>query len=233
MASGAYASALDSARQRAGTRRPGAGGALWLAGVCLVALALLWAVAELVPAAQVRDAVALRDFTLLNGPHVNAAAKFLLHLLDPSLFTIWAVAIVLIALSGGRPRVALAVACVLAAAPIVSDQLKPVLAHVHSRAGTVQIGAASWPSGHSTAALALALCAVWVARPRHRPLVAILGALFALAQGFALLVRAWHMPSDVLGGYLMAALFTALALAAVRAADRRWPQEHSAAGARR
>jgi membrane-associated phospholipid phosphatase len=34
---------------------------------------------------------------------------------------------------------------------------------------------------------------------------------------------AWHMPSDVLGGYLVATFWTALAVAAVRAADRRWP----------
>jgi len=37
------------------------------------------------------------------------------------------------------------------------------------------------------------------------------------------LILAWHMPSDVLGGYLVAALWTALAVAALRAADRRWP----------
>jgi membrane-associated phospholipid phosphatase len=34
---------------------------------------------------------------------------------------------------------------------------------------------------------------------------------------------AWHMPSDVLGGYLVASLWMALAVAALRGADRRWP----------
>ena len=47
--------------------------------------------------------------------------------------------------------------------------------------------------------------------------------MFAVAVGCALLILAWHMPSDVLGGYLVAALWTALAVAALRAADRRWP----------
>ena len=31
-------------------------------------------------------------------------------------------------------------------------QLKPLLAHSHDQVGYVHIGAASWPSGHSTAA---------------------------------------------------------------------------------
>ena len=53
--------------------------------------------------------------------------------------------------------------------------------------------------------------------------MASIGAVFAVAVGCALLILAWHMPSDVLGGYLVAALWTALAVAALRAADRRWP----------
>ena len=148
---------------------PGAGSragvlrALWIAALCLLALALIWLVAELVPQAQARDSLALRDFTLLSGPHVSAAADFLLRLLDPGLLALWGTALVACALAQARPRVALAVALVLALAPLSADLLKPLLAHPHSRAGAVHINAASWPSGHATAALALALCAVLVA----------------------------------------------------------------------
>src|SRR2546427_86169 len=80
------------------------------------------------------------------------------------------------------------------------------------------------PAGQGRAALALALCAVLVSAPRARPLVAALGLLFSAAVGFALLVQAWHMPSDVIGGYLFAGLCMALAVAGLRAAERRWPQ---------
>src|SRR5437660_1477546 len=45
----------------------------------------------------------------------------------------------------------------------------------------------------------------------------------ALGAGCAMLRREWHMPSDVLGGYLMAGLWTALAVAAVRFSERREP----------
>ena len=67
------------------------------------------------------------------------------------------------------------------------------------------------------------LCAVLASPPRARPAVAAIGALFAAAVGLALLILAWHMPSDVLGGYLVATLWMALAVAALRVAERRWP----------
>ena len=204
-------------------RQPGARSPLLLAALCVVALALVWVVAALVPAAHVRDAVALHDFTLLDGSHIAAATKFLLHLLDPLFFTIWGLALVLIALARGRPRVALAVVVVMSLAPLSSEVLKPLLAYPHARVGETQIGPASWPSGHATAAAALALCAVLVAPSRRRPLVALLAAAFTLTVGVALLIGAWHLPSDVLGGYLMAVLWMALAVAALRVSERRWP----------
>lgn len=203
--------------------RSGAVSALGLAGLCAAGLALVWAVADLVPAGQLRDAVALHDFTLLSRPGVDSVGNFLLHLLAPGIFIIWGVALVALALARERPRVALAVVAVMGLAPLTSERLKPLVAHPHVHIGVVRIGAASWPSGHSTAALALALCAVLVAPARLRPLVAVLGGVFAAATGCALLILAWHMPSDVLGGYLVAALWTALAVAALRIANRRWP----------
>jgi membrane-associated phospholipid phosphatase len=220
------ATAIPGRRIGGGPAWSGAAGALGVAALCLLALALIWVVAELVPAAQLRDALALHDFTLLSRPHVDAVGEFLLHLLDPSVFVLWGAALVALALARERPRVALAVVTVMGIAPLTSETLKPLLAHPHLRVGSVHIGAASWPSGHSTAALALVLSAVLVAPARLRPLVAALGALFAVAVGGSLLILAWHMPSDVLGGYLVAALWAALAVAALLAADRRWPARH-------
>jgi PAP2 superfamily len=82
---------------------------------------------------------------------------------------------------------------------------------------------ASFPSGHATASMALALCALLVSAPRFRPFVAALGALFAVAVSYSFLSLGWHYPSDVLGGYLVAGAWTALAVAALSAADARWP----------
>jgi membrane-associated phospholipid phosphatase len=52
-------------------------------------------------------------------------------------------------------------------------------------------------------------------------LVAVLGALFAAGVGFSLLLLAWHLPSDVVGGYLVGTLWIALAVAGLRAAEAR------------
>jgi membrane-associated phospholipid phosphatase len=71
--------------------------------------------------------------------------------------------------------------------------------------------------------MALAWAAILVAPRAARPVIAALGGAFALAVGASLLLLAWHLPSDVLGGYLVATLWAALALAALRAAERRWP----------
>ncbi|MGA2453254.1 MAG: phosphatase PAP2 family protein [Solirubrobacteraceae bacterium] len=221
----AYTTGAMPPRRAVREREPArAWSALSLAGLCVVALALVWVIAELVPAAQFKDALALHDFTLLSRPRIDGPAGFLLHLLDPLPFVLWGAALVALAIARERPRVAVAVVAVMALAPLSSELLKPLLAHPHVQIGLVHIDAASWPSGHSTAALALALSAVLVAPARLRPLVACLGVAFALAVGCSLLILAWHMPSDVLGGYLVASFWTALAVAALRAADRRWPR---------
>jgi membrane-associated phospholipid phosphatase len=203
--------------------RPGPGVPLAIALACVLAGALTWLVAELVPAAHMRDALLLQEMTRLDKPRVDRVGSWLVHLLNPDLFILWGIALVAFAISRERPRVALAVVAILALAPFTAETLKPLLAHPHAAAGDVQIGAASWPSGHSTAAMALVLSAVLVAPARLRPAVAVLGGGFVVAIGFFLLVLAWHMPSDVLGGWLVATLWTALAVAALRVAERRRP----------
>jgi membrane-associated phospholipid phosphatase len=200
---------------------PSAAGALFVAGLCGVALALTWVVAALVPATHVKDAVALYDFTLLGRPRVDDLASALLHLLDPALYIIWGVLLMAVALWRRRPRVALAVGLVIGLAPLTAETLKPLLAHPHARIYGDEITAASWPSGHASAATALVMCAVLVAPQRLRPTVAVLGAIFAAGVGFSLVLLAWHLPSDVLGGYLVGTLWIALAVAGLRTAEAR------------
>lgn len=191
--------------------------ALLVAGLCVVGLAITWILAELVPITHVKDAVALYDFTRLNRPLVEAPANALLDLLYPPFYAAWGIVLVAIAVRRRLAWVALAVAVLLPWAPLTAELLKPLLAHHHDQIGPKYIANASWPSGHATAATTLVWCALLVAPPAQRRLVAMLGAAFALAVGGALLVLAWHMPSDVLGGYLLATFWAALAFAALRA----------------
>jgi membrane-associated phospholipid phosphatase len=206
-----------AAYRRHPAARPGPAGPLLVAGFCLLVLVLIWVVAELVPAMHLRDAAVLRDFTLLSRPRVDSAAGDLLRLIEPAPLIVLGTVLVVVALVRRRWQLGLAVALVLSLAPLSAQLLKPLLAHGHDPVSGVYMANASWPSGHSTAAAALVLCAVLVSPARLRPLVAVLGALFALAVGCALLILAWHMPSDVLGGYFLAALWVAIAMAGLRA----------------
>ncbi len=194
--------------------------ALLIAGLCAIGLALTWVLAELVPITHVKDAVALYDFTRLNRPLVEVPANALLDLLYPPFYAAWGIVLVVLALRRRLPWVALAVVVVMPLAPLCAELLKPLLAHSHDQLGPKYITNASWPSGHATAALTLSWCALLVSPPASRRLVATLGAAFSVAVGVALLVLAWHMPSDVVGGYLLATLWAALAFAALRAFER-------------
>jgi membrane-associated phospholipid phosphatase len=195
---------------------------LLAAVLCVAAMALVWLVSTHVETFRVHDAELLRRFALGGGERTNEVARGLLHLLNPVQYTIWALAIVLFAFARGDRRLAFAVAVVMTLAPLSADLLKPLLAEPHVGFGRT-IAAGSWPSGHATAATALALSAVLVTPRRWRVLAAPLAAAFILGVGVALLIRLWHMPSDVLGGYLLGGLWIALAVLGLRAWERRRP----------
>jgi membrane-associated phospholipid phosphatase len=215
---------MAAVRPIRGAARPlGPARPLAIAGLCLLVLATIWSVAAFVPSAHVRDAVLLHDMTLLDRPRLEAGGMFILSLLSPPLFMVWAVLLVAVALMRRRPRVAAAVAVVMGLAPLTAETLKPLLAHSHAHVGGVFISAASWPSGHSTAAMILALSAILVSPAWLRPLIAVIGLAFAGLVGVLLLILAWHMPSDVIGGYILAIFWVSVALAAVRGSERRWP----------
>lgn len=218
---------MSASTPRAAAEGPrGYGGPLLLAAACVAGLALTWVLAALVPVTHVKDAIALYDFTRLDRPAIEAPARLLLDLLEPAFFIVWGIALVATALSRGRRRVALAVALVLSLAPASAELLKPLLAHPHAEVVPLYIKGASWPSGHATAATALFWCVLLVAPSSRRRALALLGVVLLLAVGCSLLILAWHMPSDVIGGYLLGTLWFALALFGLRA-SRRAPTAYS------
>jgi membrane-associated phospholipid phosphatase len=194
--------------------------AVLLAGFAAVIHALAFDVA----ATAYRDGVALDGFMRFDDTPAEALAQALAPLAGIPMFLTIGIALVLTALRRGRLRLAVAVPVMLLGANITTQVLKRALAEprVHPVVGDT-VDAVSWPSGHSTAAMSLALCAVLVAPPRRRPIVAAVGGLLAVGVGYSLLVQAWHYPSDVLGGFAVAGVWVSLGLAALLAADRRWP----------
>jgi membrane-associated phospholipid phosphatase len=194
---------------------------------CVGALAALWALACQTAAGHRLDSAALGGFVGLSGTRVEPVADTIAALADPAPFLLIGAALTLIAVLRGRPRVALLVPVILAAANVTTQGLKRLLAEPRFTDALGlhhQIDAVSFPSGHATASMSLALCAALVVGPRLRPYAAAAGALFAIAVGYSVLTLGWHYPSDVLGGYLVAATYTLLGLAALHAAAARFPE---------
>jgi membrane-associated phospholipid phosphatase len=201
---------------------------LALAGAAAVAAALpiVYLLVVFVDPLHELDATVLHGFTGLDGPRVHPLAEFLATLCDPDTFVWFVAALIAVALLRRRPRTAAAVAIVLLGANVTTQLLKPALASERWSSLLLDVGQvapAAWPSGHATASMSIALCAVLVAPARWRPLVAVLGALFAVAVTFSFLTLSWHYPSDVLGGFLVATLWTLLAVAVLSWAQARWP----------
>jgi uncharacterized membrane protein YidH (DUF202 family) len=67
------------------------------------------------------------------------------------------------------------------------------------------------------------LASVLAAPARLRAAAAALGASLAIAVGYSVLARGLHYPSDVLGGFLVAGTWTLATVAALQAAEWRWP----------
>ncbi|MGH2866794.1 MAG: phosphatase PAP2 family protein [Solirubrobacteraceae bacterium] len=174
------------------------------------------------------DRAILNGFGGLQRPRVDQVTNFIANLCDPQPYVYLAAIPVLIALVRRRPRVAVAVGMIMLAANLTSQLLKPLLAA--SRTVPVpgfSIDAASWPSGHATAVMSLALCCVLVAPARLRPVVGALMAGFAVAVCYSFLELGWHYPTDVLGGFLVACTWTLLGVGVLYWLEQRRPVRHT------
>jgi membrane-associated phospholipid phosphatase len=177
--------------------------AAWIA--CACALVLLALVAYGIDAAQRADATLLTKFTAREGS-VGPLADAIAHLGDPLSLLVLLAAACGIALWRGRPLDAAAAVVAVAGANVTTQVLKVALAHPRYQAvlGYDQMGPVAFPSGHATAATSIVIAFAFVVAPEWRPAVAVVGACFVAAVGCSVMVLAWHFPSDVLGGILVA-----------------------------
>jgi membrane-associated phospholipid phosphatase len=205
-------------------RRPGP--PLALAALAAFLLAVTGVLAKLVPITKQGDAHTLQGFIGLNAPRLTPALDRIAHLADPAPYALAALVLALVALVRGRWRVALGIPVVFVLTGFTTEALKRLLAgpRLEEWLGSgAHIAAASWPSGHSTAAMTMALCAVLAAPPRLRPTVAAVGGAFAVAVAYAILTLGWHFPSDVFGGYLVAGMYVMLLVSLIAWTEQRWP----------
>ena len=218
---------LRAARHSTSPRRA----ALWASGGALAGVALLiasWYAAFHIGVFERADQTMYSAFgDLSHHPRVNSLAVFVAQLCNPNPFVFFAAVPVLVAIARRRVWLAITIGAILLGANETTQLLKPLLAEPRAASaltgGVVPPGAASWPSGHATAAMSLALCVVLAVPSRLRPYMAALGAAFAVAVSYSFLALQWHYPSDVFGGFLVAGTWTLLGIAALFAVEARGP----------
>jgi membrane-associated phospholipid phosphatase len=194
--------------------------------LCALALLPLALLAYVFAPTSSYDARLLSRIAEPNGTSGHELASVIAHLCDPLPIFAMAAVITLIGLAGGRRRELVAAAAVVFGANLSTQVLKHVLSHHRWDDSLIGLHAPwedAFPSGHTTAAAAIAVALVLVVAPRARPLAAALGAAFTLAVGISVVVIQWHYPSDVLGGLLVVGSWTFAAIAGLRLTRPRQP----------
>src|SRR3954466_9831688 len=199
-------------------------GAAW----CVVAFFGLLGLAYFWGPSHWLDVAALHGFRSMYNARVDHVAYVFAHLCNPVPYAIASLIVVAIAARARSPRTALAIALFIAGANLTSQLLKPALAHhrelYHTKWHIYNLPDAAFPSGHATAAMTLSLALLIIVPRAFRPLAAALGAIFTIAVSFAVLILAWHFPSDIVGGYLIATAWGLATFAVLRAVNERWPE---------
>ena len=121
--------------------------------------------------------------------------------------------ICIIALLRRRPHLAFAAATVIVGSNVTTQLLKRVLLTRPDLTGDFGFTQNSFPSGHTTVAMSIAMAAVLVVSAQWRVPIAFIGTAYAAAIGVAVLVAGWHRPSDTIGAYLVVGAWTAVACA--------------------
>jgi membrane-associated phospholipid phosphatase len=207
--------------------------ALLAAAGCALGLVAIVLIAFEWPLARTHDAKSLVAFQSLSAnSRLDSVAGWIASTAkSPLPFVLAGVFFVLVALLRRQPRLALAVPIAMGGAMASAELLKRLFSHTRWQhlvgPPSPHLAAASFPSGHATGAMAVALCAVLVAPPLLRPLAGLLGCALVLAVSYSVLILGWHYPSDVLAGFLVAGLWVSLALAVF------WLSMRRHAGARR
>lgn len=190
-----------------------------VSGVAL--LAVYWAARHTGVGEHVDSSAIIHGLTEARAPRLHHATSEVLRTIDVTSLAVMGGGLIGLALLRRRPDAALGVAVILIGANETTQQLKPWLGRVDASGASRSALPSSFPSGHATVAMSLALAAV-VAAPRGlRLLAALAGALYATAVGVALVALGWHYPSDVAGGFLVSGAWTALVAAVLAVLEAR------------
>lgn len=187
---------------------------------CAGGFFFLAALVHWVDAAQRVDAAFLARL-IEPGSRTGSVADGVAHLGDPVALLLMLAIACGIALVRREPRSAAAALALVAGANLTTQLFKALLAHprFQSILGAEQLDSNTFPSGHTTAVASIAIAFLFVVPRDLRAVTALFGAALVAAVGCSVMALAWHYPSDVLGGILVAAGWGFAALAALRLSE--------------
>jgi membrane-associated phospholipid phosphatase len=198
---------------------PGVPALLGLAAAAAAGVAALYLVAVRTTVGQRIDDAARGNLGDAGWSRAREATSDLLDTISVTSLALLGAAIMAIALARGRPRLAIGAGVLVLGANVTTQVMKAGL----SRPDLVSTPLApqSYPSGHVTVAMSLAMALMLVAPPALRWPATLVGCAYAMGVGVAVIALDWHRPSDVVGAYLVCVAWTALVAAALAAAGRR------------
>ena len=169
---------------------------------CVVVLAVLYLLAVRTEWGQRVDNAAIRGRTIDSA--VQHAVRSALDTVSVGSAALATGALMVGALLRRRLRLAIGIAILVLGANVTTQLLKDTLTRPDLLGSdALRPSVATFPSGHSTVAMSLALALVLVVPARWRVPVGVAGIAYAVVVGAATLTGAWHRPSDVLGAYLV------------------------------
>lgn len=151
-----------------------------------------------------------------SAPRYRHGVLHLLDLINAGSFAVALVVLVVIGWARRRFLLGLSVAVASGVAVEAADVIRKSGVHrpwLTSSDASVPLN--TFPSGHTTAAVACALALTAVCAPRWRGFVAVVTGAYAAATAAQVQTALWHRPSDALGGALLAFTLVCGALAMV------------------
>lgn len=156
------------------------------------------------------DALALDGFAVLDDPGEDVLQELTARIVDPAPFVVLVTALALYGVVRRRGVRTVAMAVLVVGSVGTTQVLKNIGSLRYSSVVAAPVDPTSFPSGHSTAVMALVVGAVILSGPRSRWLAGVAGGSLVVGQGLSMLSHGWHMPSDAVAGYFVVALWACL-----------------------